>query len=344
MARVTVEGLRKTYVRARRPVPALAGISLDVPHATCLAILGPSGCGKTTLLRVVAGLERPDEGRVAFDGRDVTRDPVATRRTGFVFASDALFPHRSLFENIAYGLPAAQRREPARTRAVCDAATRMRVGVSLDARPRDCSSGERQRVALARALAAAPQALLLDEPFARLDATLRANLRLEIARVRRERALTTLFVTHDQREALALGDRVAVMRDGRLEQVGTPDDLFARPATRFVASFVGAPAMAFVAADAFGDANSPGATLGLRADAVRVSVAGTLGGVVSAVEDFVDDAYAYVDTPVGALVARLAADDVRPRAGERVALAVDVARAHAFDGAGRRVERALARV
>ena len=332
MTRVRLDGVEKTYRRSGPHVRALAGVSLDVAPGATLAVLGPSGCGKTTLLRAVAGLEAVDAGRVRFGERDVTADPPERRRAGFVFANDALFPHRDVAANIAYGIADAAGRE----HGVRDCAERMRVADLLRRRPATLSAGQRQRVALARALAAAPQVLLLDEPFSRLDAPLRAELRVELGALLRDARTTTLVVTHDQSEAMALGDRVVVMRDGAVEQSGTPRDLYDRPATTFVARFVGSPAMALVPASAFGaPASADAVTLGFRPDAVRLSPDG-IDATVSALEDYGDAAFAYVTGGFGALTVRVRERDAPPVPGERVRIAPDFARAHAFDAAGRR--------
>ena len=260
--------------------------------------------------------------------------PPERRRTGVVFQEDALFPHRSAYENVAFGLRArgaSARDVDARVRAI---ARLVRVEEMLARTARTLSGGQRQRVALARALAIEPDVLLLDEPLSRLDAPLRAELRVELARVRAAAGTTSVLVTHDQSEAMALGDAVAVMRDGRIEALDTPRALYDRPATAYVAAFVGVPAMALVPAAALGFTRGGVATLGLRADAVRVADGGDVAGIVSAVEDFGAEAFVYVDVPFGRLVARVHAPF---RVGERVTLAIDVARAHAFDAAGRRV-------
>jgi ABC-type sugar transport system ATPase subunit len=335
VARVRVEGIEKRFVANGRPVDALCGLSLDVEDGTCTAILGPSGCGKTTLLRVIAGLEKPDAGRVSFDERDVTSEPVERRGVGMVFQNDALFPHLTAYENIGYGLARFERGE--RDARVRDAARRMHVAELLDRSARGLSGGERQRVAVARALAPSPHVVLLDEPFSRLDAPLRSSLRVELKLALRETHATAIFVTHDQAEAMALADRIAVVRAGRVEQVGAPRDLYAAPATKFVAGFVGSPAMSFVAADAVPfHAAIPGAvTFGFRPDAVRLTDAGDIAGVVRAVEDLGADAYAYVETPHGTIVAR--AEAKLPMLDARVGLAFDRAGAHPFDAAGVRV-------
>jgi len=335
VARVRIEGIEKRFVAGGRRVDALCGLSLDVEDGTSTAILGPSGCGKTTLLRTIAGLEKPDAGRVSFDDRDVTHEPVERRGVGMVFQNDALFPHLTAYENVAYGLAHVERSE--RDARVRDAARRMHVAELLDRSARGLSGGERQRVAVARALAPSPHVVLLDEPFSRLDAPLRSALRVELKSALRETRATTIFVTHDQSEAMALADRIAVVRAGRVEQVGSPRELYYAPATQFVAGFVGSPAMSFVAAGAVPfRADTPGAvTFGFRPDAVGLSDAGDIAGVVRAVEDFGADAYAYVETPHGTIVARVATE--LPAIDARVGLALDRAGAHPFDAEGLRV-------
>ncbi len=333
---LSLEALEKTYV-SRTRVAALRSCSLTVGGGECVAILGPSGCGKTTLLRTVAGLETPDAGRVCFDGRDVTRVPVERRNVGFVFQSDALFARASVYENIAFGLRARRvdaRTIDARVRAF---ARRIRADAFLERPARTLSGGERQRVAIARALATEPAVLLLDEPLSRLDTPLRAELRRELAGIVRQRDATVLYVTHDQSEALTLGDRIAVMRDGAIVQIGTARELYDRPVDRFVAAALGTPAIAFVPATfAFADAGA-GEVCGVRAAAVRLSAEGSLRGTVRLVEDFVDATYVYVDGPFGSLVAR--AGDALPAIGEHVGLEIDRAQVVCFDASGRRIER-----
>ena len=220
-------------------VSALDGLSLELAPGEFVALLGPSGCGKTTALRALAGLERLDSGRVLLDGRDITHMPASRRDMGMVFQAYSLFPHLSARDNVAFGL--RLRRMPgAARRKVAD---RMLELVHLAAQgnryPHELSGGQQQRVALARALAIEPQVLLLDEPLSALDAKVRAQLRDEIRRVQTEVGITTLFVTHDQDEALAIADRVAVMFAGRLEQIAPPAELYERPSTARVAEFVG---------------------------------------------------------------------------------------------------------
>ena len=235
---VRVAGIVKTF----RGTAALADVDLTVREGELLALLGPSGSGKTTLLRVIAGLEVPDSGSVFFGADDVTDRPVQKRGIGFVFQHYALFRHLTVFDNIAYGPRSRGRRRPA------EADLKRRVGelldlVQLDGMaerfPKQLSGGQRQRVALARALATDPRVLLLDEPFGALDAQVRKDLRRWLRDIHRETGQTTIFVTHDQDEALELADRVAILNRGRIEQVGSADDVYDDPASAFVMSFVG---------------------------------------------------------------------------------------------------------
>lgn len=227
-----VRGLAKRF----GSVVAVEDFSLAVPVGEILALLGPSGCGKTTVLRIVAGLERPDAGRVFLAGRDATDWPPEKRGVGLVFQSYALFPHLSVGANVAYGLRFRRGERKRRVRELLEL-----VGLAgyERRRPHQLSAGQQQRVALARALAPEPRVLLLDEPLSALDAALRKGLRAELRALLGKLRITALYVTHDQEEALALADRVAVMREGRLEQLAPPEELYAKPCTPFVASFLG---------------------------------------------------------------------------------------------------------
>jgi putative spermidine/putrescine transport system ATP-binding protein len=234
-ATVEFRGLRRAF----GATTALDGLNLTVNPGELLALLGPSGCGKTTALRMLAGFEIPDSGEVLVDGQDITSVPAHRRDAGMVFQSYSLFPHLNARDNVAFGLR-MRRVGTAERRARADELLEL-VGLPQygDRYPHQLSGGQQQRIALARALALRPRVLLLDEPLSALDAKVRMNLREEIRRLQQELQITTLFVTHDQEEALSMADRVAVMRDGRLEQCATPSELYARPATAFVAEFVG---------------------------------------------------------------------------------------------------------
>jgi len=241
MARPVVElaGCTRDYGAVR----AVAGLDLVVYEGELLSLLGPSGCGKTTTLNLIAGFVPPTAGRVRIDGRDVTDRPAHQRGLGVVFQSYALFPHLSVFENVAFGL--RERRTPRAEieRRVRAALALVRLDTRAEHRPAQLSGGMQQRVALARALVYEPRVLLLDEPLAALDKKLREEMRSELREIQRSVGITTIFVTHDQSEALGLSDRIAVMHGGRIEQLGAPREIYERPATRFVAEFIGASAV-----------------------------------------------------------------------------------------------------
>jgi putative spermidine/putrescine transport system ATP-binding protein len=220
-------------------VLALDGLDLDIAGGELLALLGPSGCGKTTALRAIAGFERPDAGRVLLDGRDVTDVPASKRDMGMVFQAYSLFPNLTVADNVAFGLRVRRRGRAEQRRRAAELLELVGLADRGGHYPHQLSGGQQQRVALARALAVAPQVLLLDEPLSALDAQVRVQLREEIRRIQLELGITTVFVTHDQAEALSVADRVGVLRQGRLEQVASPDELYERPATAFVAEFVG---------------------------------------------------------------------------------------------------------
>ncbi len=221
---------------------ALKGVELEVRPGELLAVLGPSGSGKTTLLRLVAGLEFPDEGRILFGDDDVTLTKASDRRVGFVFQQYALFKHMTVAKNVAFGLDVRRKDKPSRKdrdARVAELLKLVELGDLGKRFPLQLSGGQRQRVALARALAVSPRVLLLDEPFGALDATVRKSLRRELRRIHDATQVTTVFITHDQEEALELSDRVVVLNEGRIEQIGTPDEILNAPATAFVAGFVG---------------------------------------------------------------------------------------------------------
>ena len=234
-AMLRLEGLTKKF----GDTTAVDGLSLDVKPGEFLTLLGPSGCGKTTTLRLVAGFEQPTAGRIELNGRDITRLPAERRGIGMVFQNYALFPHLNVFENVAFGL---------RTRGLPRSEIRRRVGEALELvelagfeerRVQELSGGQQQRVALARALAPEPPVLLLDEPLSNLDAALREKTRAELRALLKRLGITAIFVTHDQEEAFALSDRIAILEAGRLRQVGTPESLYHEPASPFVAAFLG---------------------------------------------------------------------------------------------------------
>jgi spermidine/putrescine transport system ATP-binding protein len=227
-------------VKSFEGVPAVTGIDLDIPAGQFYSLLGASGCGKTTTLRMIAGFEKPDSGRIELDGRDVAGDPPHKRPVNTVFQTYALFPFMTVWDNVAFGLRYQKASKEDTTRRVGEALELARMGDFAKRRPAQLSGGQQQRVALARALVLRPKVLLLDEPLGALDAKLRKQLQLELRAVQREVGITFVYVTHDQEEALTMSDQIAVLAEGRIEQVGPPQEIYSAPATTFVAGFLGA--------------------------------------------------------------------------------------------------------
>jgi multiple sugar transport system ATP-binding protein len=240
VADIAVRGVTKTYDGRTAAVDA---VDLDVADGELLVLVGPSGCGKSTLLRMIAGLEEVSAGTIAIGGRDVTRAQPKDRDVAMVFQSYALYPHMSVRRNIGYPLKLARTPRDEAARRVEEVAEVLQLSEVLDRRPAQLSGGQRQRVAMGRAIIRHPRAFLMDEPLSNLDAKLRVEMRAEIARLQRELAVTTVYVTHDQTEAMTMGTRVAVLRDGRLQQIDTPQRLYDEPVNQFVATFIGSPAM-----------------------------------------------------------------------------------------------------
>jgi putative spermidine/putrescine transport system ATP-binding protein len=237
MSRLVLENVEKRY----GSVPVVKDVSLTIEEGEFVSLLGPSGCGKTTILRMVAGLVEPSSGLIRIGDRDVTRLPPNKRQIGLVFQSYALFPHLTVFENVAFGLRRQGATGNALSARVTDALGLVRLADYGERYPRQLSGGQQQRVAMARAIAPRPRVLLFDEPLSNLDAKLRDEMQIELKRLQAELAITTLFVTHDQSEALSLSDRVCVMHDGIIQQFAPPEEIYHRPATAFVASFIGKP-------------------------------------------------------------------------------------------------------
>lgn len=245
MGAVVLRGVAKRF----GAVEVLRDIDLEIPEGALAVVVGPSGCGKSTVLRLVAGLEEASEGTIEIAGRDVTHLPPAERRIAMVFQSYALYPHMSVYDNMAFGLKLA-REDKAKIRGRIEEAARLlQIGHLLQRKPRELSGGQRQRVAMGRALVREPAVFLFDEPLSNLDAALRVGMRLEIARLQRQLGATMLYVTHDQTEAMTLAQTIVVMRDGRIEQVGAPLDLYRRPRNLFVAGFLGTPSMNVLSAE-----------------------------------------------------------------------------------------------
>src|SRR6266704_4373183 len=246
MAVVETRGVRKVFVG---DTPAVDGIDIATDEGEYLVLLGPSGSGKTTLLRMIAGLERPSEGEVLIGGRVVNDLPPRARRVAMVFQSYALYPHKTVSQNISFPLAAGGMPKERRPERIHWASSLLGIDHLLDRKPRQLSGGERQRVALARALVREPQVFLLDEPLSNLDAKLRTSARDELKEFQQRVGITTIYVTHDQVEAMGLGDRIAVLNEGRIQQIGTPDEIYHHPASTFVATFVGSPPMNLLSRD-----------------------------------------------------------------------------------------------
>jgi len=235
MARLQLTGLTKTYGDVR----AVAGVDLDIRQGELVVLLGPSGCGKTTTLRMIAGFVTPTAGEIRLGGRDITRQPPWKRNTGLVFQSYALFPHLNVTDNVAFGLRMRKLPQPDIAAKLSNVLRLVRLEGLAQRLPRELSGGQQQRVALARAIVFKPRLLLMDEPLGALDKQLRENLQLEMRRLHADLGITFIYVTHDQEEALTMSDRIAVMNDGKVAQVGLPEDLYDRPCNRFVAGFIG---------------------------------------------------------------------------------------------------------
>jgi ABC-type sugar transport system ATPase subunit len=249
MAQLSLRGVRKTF----KEVQVLRGIDLEVGDRELVVFVGPSGCGKSTLLRLIAGLDEMTEGSFVLDGRPMNGVAPSRRDIAMVFQSYALYPHMDVYENMAFGVRLMGLPKPEIDARIRETAAMLQLDPLLRRRPKELSGGQRQRVAIGRALVRKPSVFLLDEPLSNLDAALRADVRLEIARLHREIGATMIYVTHDQVEAMTLADRIVVMNGGRIEQVGTPRDLYERPANTFVATFIGSPRMALVKAERTGD-------------------------------------------------------------------------------------------
>jgi multiple sugar transport system ATP-binding protein len=261
MGEIELEDVTKIY---RGGVEAVSSLDLDVPDGSFFVLVGPSGCGKTTVLRMVAGLEEVTKGTIRIGGRDVTDDSPRDRDVAMVFQNYALYPHMTAYENIAFGLRTRRAKKDDVDRMVRQAARILEIDNVLEKRPRSLSGGQRQRVALGRAIVRQPQVFLMDEPLSNIDAKLRAGMRGELIRIQRAVGVTTLYVTHDQVEAMTLGDHVAVMRDGVLQQVGRPSDLYDEPANLFVAGFIGTPPMNLVEATLTRDDGVPTLVFGTQ--------------------------------------------------------------------------------
>ncbi len=332
MGKIVLEGVEKHF----GTVKVISNVSLTVEDGAFVVFVGPSGCGKSTLLRLIAGLEDVTAGKIFIDGVNVVDMPPSKRGLSMVFQSYALYPHMSVRGNIGFGLKMAGMPKEEIARKVEAAAATLNLTPYLDRKPRMLSGGQRQRVAIGRAIVRQPKGFLFDEPLSNLDAALRVNMRIEIARLQRSLATTAIYVTHDQVEAMTMADKIVVLNAGSVEQVGSPLELYERPDNLFVAGFIGSPKMNLVG----GATAAPyGAeTIGIRPEHLLVSREGSgWDGTISVAEHLGSDTFLYVDVPGVGLVTVRTQGEVGYKTGERVKLQPDPARLHRFDKSGKAI-------
>jgi multiple sugar transport system ATP-binding protein len=329
MGSLQLRGVEKSFGTTK----VLHGIDLDVADGEFVIFVGPSGCGKSTLLRIIAGLEDSTGGAVTIDGERVDVVPPAKRGIAMVFQTYALYPHMTVRENMAAGLKQAGEPRERIDARVAEATRMLSLEDYLMRRPAELSGGQRQRVAIGRAVVREPKLFLFDEPLSNLDAALRVNTRLEIARLHRQLKATMIYVTHDQVEAMTLADRIVVMNAGRIEQIGTPMELYNNPANLFVAGFIGSPQMNFLDAAAVGIAGAK--TIGVRPEHLTLNAeTGDWRGKVVHVEHLGADTNVYLDTDAGTLTARLFGE-VRYAPDSVLYASADPKYVYRFDDAGK---------
>jgi multiple sugar transport system ATP-binding protein len=355
VSEVQLDGVRKQYEGVARPV--IPDLDLTIPAGKMAVLVGPSGCGKSTTLRMVAGLEDVTAGTIRIGGRDVTQLPPSERDIAMVFQSYALYPHMTVFENMAFGLRIAKLPEADIKRRVAAVAESLGLASYLERQPKALSGGQRQRVAIGRAVVREPKVFLFDEPLSNLDAKLRGDMRREIARIHARSGSTSLYVTHDQIEAMTLADHIVVLKDGVVQQLGSPVDIYERPANKFVAGFFGTPTMNFLAADVTeaGDRRAArgagfeiplGApqlrpateavakvVIGIRPERVSLAAEPDRVGVTGEVamrEVLGAEVVLHLESPAGPLTVRADAASA-PRRGDKVEVWLDPKAIHVFD-------------
>lgn len=329
---VRLRNIQKSYGK----INVIHGIDLDVEPGEFVVFVGPSGCGKTTLLRMIAGLEEISGGSLTIGGQSVNDLPPSERGVAMVFQSYALYPHKTVYDNMAFGLKIAKVPKPEIDRRVREASEILQITEYLTRLPKALSGGQRQRVAIGRAIVRDPKVFLFDEPLSNLDAALRTKMRVELATLHRRLGATMIYVTHDQVEAMTLADKIVVMNKGRVEQVGHPLDLYNQPASLFVAGFIGSPQMNFITGAL---AASYGATtVGLRPEHLTPEAGGNIKGHLKHAEKLGNETFAYVDAgPMGEITARLDGT-LSSMPGDPIELGFAPEHLYRFGANGRRLE------
>src|SRR3954464_10437082 len=360
MATVTLKGIQKNY----GDVPVIKGVDLAIDDREFCVFVGPSGCGKSTLLRMIAGLEEITAGELMLDGERINDVPPSERGLAMVFQSYALYPHMSVADNMGFSLRLAGASKDERRAKVAEAARILHLDSLLDRKPKELSGGQRQRVAIGRAIVRKPKVFLFDEPLSNLDAALRVQMRIELARLHDELAATMIYVTHDQVEAMTMADKIVVLQGGIVEQTGTPLELYHHPRNLFVAGFIGSPKMNFlpVTVNAVDQAGAtvqlpgggtvtvpvqPGrlrkgdtATLGVRPEHLQPSGEGELVSEVAVVERLGGETFLYTQLASGEMMVVQADGEIPTTAHEKIAVKLNPVTCHLFDGSGLAVERA----
>ncbi|OOY17588.1 MULTISPECIES: ABC transporter ATP-binding protein [unclassified Thioclava] len=331
MGQITLKGVRKAF----GDVEVIPPLDLEINDGEFVVFVGPSGCGKSTLLRLIAGLEDVSGGEIEINGQPSAELPPAKRGLAMVFQSYALYPHMSVRKNIAFPLKMAKLDPAAAKEKVDNAARILNLTDYLDRRPGQLSGGQRQRVAIGRAIVREPAAFLFDEPLSNLDAALRVNMRLEISELHQKLKTTMVYVTHDQVEAMTMADKIVVLQAGRIEQVGSPLELYRTPRNKFVAGFIGSPKMNFIEGD---EAAKYGAdSIGIRPEHIEVSTTeGAWKGTVGVSEHLGSDTFLHVDTEYGLINVR-GGGEIGLHAGDTVYLTPDLSQLHKFDAQGQAI-------
>ena len=325
MGSITLKNVRKAF----GDVEVIPGVDLTIEDGEFVVFVGPSGCGKSTLLRLIAGLEDVTSGSINIDGKDVTEAAPAQRGLAMVFQSYALYPHMSVKKNIAFPLKMAKMSEAEQEKRVAHAAKILNLDSFLERKPGQLSGGQRQRVAIGRAIVREPSAFLFDEPLSNLDAALRVNMRVEISQLHNSLQTTMIYVTHDQVEAMTMADKIVVLRAGRVEQVGSPLELYTKPANKFVGGFIGSPNMNFIEGE--GAAKHGARTIGVRPEHWKLSLTeGEFPGTVGVAEHLGSDTFLHIDLDQGAHIIARAEGEFPVHHGDRIFLTPQEGRIYKF--------------